>query len=245
MTYQLTNIHRLQIWLLYLLLFPRTTMGQNDKEQEQMLNTKWSLGIGALAGPSFVSGLPKGADFLLGNHYGIGISAGYYFTKPFGIHTGLRLMRQQQMYNFNNELDPDQFVMTTTAIQIPMYVSYRFLNKKEEPVLGFTLGAAYEKNQYKTLYKVPNLPRATVSYSRITNNSSADEFALLVGLYKPLYWGNSRNKQLVLFGEYQHGITSSAFLDRINQFPEYAPFADEYRFTHFAIRIGCYFTFLL
>lgn len=207
---------------------------------------KWNIGAGVFAGPHFLLGLPKGADYNMGSNIGLGGKVGYCIGKGFSISTEARFIYTNQVINLKNSLDPDLFVMKTSTIQLPFFIGYDIKNHKREHVMGLYLGFGYQWNNYNTVYVESALFPAlsTVAVRQVSVDASERDMSILFGVHKQFYLNKAQTTSLTLFNEYQYNFGGSRFRYKIDN-PIYLLFTDQDQFTPILIRLGCYLNLVL
>lgn len=233
------------IILLLKLLLHQSGIAQPIVVDSTAYSKKFLIGFGVFSGPHYLLGQPETSEFNIGSNIGLCTKVGYMIGKHTRLSMDIRYMQTSNVINFKNQVDPDLFVLNTSTIQLPIYLTYSLQNSRKEHILGFSLGVAYQWNYNKTVYEeLVSVSPSTVPFRQVTAFSKDADISIICGIYKYFNLSKKQTKHFTLFNEYQMNIGSSRFRDRIKN-PAYLLVTNQDQFVPIYIRLGFYFNFSL
>ncbi|TAE86871.1 MAG: hypothetical protein EAY81_04995 [Bacteroidetes bacterium] len=218
---------------------------QHKHQDSLKFRDKISLGIGAFVGLSYLFGQPDGAYTSTGSNFGFMAQTSYSFTPRLSISTDFRWCKSEHVLKLRVGVNPDFFIMNTTTLQVPIFVSYVFHSKQNKPLLGINIGASYNWNTYNTIYEnvITTWP-STVASKEITKKSHGNDYSIMIGVFKNVKLNKKGSIQMRMFNEYQLNLYTSRFRNRVVD-PIYLVSTNQDKFTPLFIRCGTYINFSL
>jgi hypothetical protein len=223
-----------------MLLLLQNLNAQNEHSDSIRLSNKIGLGIGAFAGLSYLFGQPDGAYTSTGSNFGFMAQTSYSFTPRLNVSTDFRWCQSEHVLKLRVGVNPDFFIMNTTTLQVPIFVSYVFHSKQQQPLFGINIGASYNWNTYNTIYeKIITTWPSTVASREITKKSHGNDYSVIIGVFKNVKLNKKGSIQMRVFNEYQLNLYTSRFRNRVVD-PIYLVSTNQDKFTPFFIRCGTY-----
>lgn len=228
-----------------MLLLLQNLNAQNEHSDSIRLSNKIGLGIGAFAGLSYLFGQPDGAYSSTGSNFGGMVKASYSFNPRLSLSTDFRWCKSENVLKLRVGINPDFFVMNTTTLQVPVFISYIFHSTHNTPLFGVNMGVSHNWNRYHTIYEELIYTTPSTAPSREVTKKSFDiDYSIMIGVFKNVKLNKKGTIQMRVFNEYQLNLYTSRFRNRVVD-PIYLIATNQDRFTPFFIRCGTYINFNL
>ncbi|MFI5220754.1 MAG: hypothetical protein ACHQK8_00395 [Bacteroidia bacterium] len=202
---------------------------------------KFQFGIGGYLGThEFIPHQPL--KNLSGYNNGLFIEAIFNFNKKINGSLDIRYFERTGVINFNDGWTPEVFQIKTSGFEIPVTISYKFLNKEKKEIIGFYAGGAYQFVNYETSYDLdlyvlyPGKP-TTVPFRHVVYSKSLNNLSAILGLKKDFRL--TRKILLQIFNEYDFSLNKFYIEDITNDPITSRNWFGDYHFNSFCIRLGC------
>ena len=206
--------------------------------------SRFQFGIGGYLGTQgFTS--HQSLSNLSGYDNGVFIKAIVNFNKKMNCSIDFRYFERTGVINsnYNGGLMDNALLIKADGFEIPVIVSYKFLNKEKGEIVSLRAGGSYNHINYQTTYdeiiNPPPGPSTVSGYSfhQYVVSKSIDNFSLMFGVSKN--FRITRRNYLCLFNEYDFSLNKFYLEDLINNPITYGSWwGDYYHFNSFCIRLG-------
>ena len=200
--------------------------------------SKFQFGIGGYLGThEFTSN--QLLNNLSGYDNGLFIKAIFNFNKKINGSIDIRYFERTGVINFNDDWTPEVFQIKANGFEIPIIISYKFLNKERKEIISFSVGGAYQFVNYQTSYDIvnQNLPVSTTLYHHVINSKKMNNFSAIFGIKRDFRL--TKKSFFSLFNEYDFSLYKFYIEDLTGDPITSRSWLGDYYFNSFCVRLGC------
>ena len=230
------------LFLIALFIFQNHISAQNFSLKDTTNSiSKFQFGAGGYLGTHmFIN--DKQLKNLSGYDNGLFIKAIYHFNKKLNASLDLRYFERTGVINFNDDLTPEVFQIKANGFEIPVIISYKFLNKRRKEIISLSAGGSYQIVNYETSYDLdlyvlyPGKP-TTSAFRHVVYSKSLNNFSAILGIKKDFKL--TRKFLLQIFNEYDFSLNKFYIEDITNDPITSRSWFGDYYFNSFCVRLGC------
>ncbi|MEI6595609.1 MAG: hypothetical protein WCO28_08590 [Bacteroidota bacterium] len=225
-------------FLLAIFIFQNRISAQNffSKDSTNSIS-KFQFGIGGYLGTHMFTN-DKQLKNLSGYDNGLFIKAIYNFNKKVSTSIDIRYFERTGVINFNDDWTPEVFQVKSNGFEIPLMISYKFLNKRRKEIISLSAGGSYQFLNYQTSYDLLNQNQiiSTTQYHHVIDTKTLNNFSAIFAIKKEFHL--TKKSSFSVFNEYDFSINKFYIEDLTNNLTSLI-WRKNCSFNSFCVRLGC------